>query len=122
MQCRKWRPKKEGEDKEHCIFLCTPTIYGDPPKIIFDKKVPLTCKKFAKVYGLCNIGPSPKKLKLGLNSIEKQVLELFKPFTNKNGYHYSFNNNPKLVKHIEELWMITHHCVKMLTTRISTKL
>jgi len=120
MQRRKWKPKKKGEGRKHYIFLCTPTICGDPPKIIFDRKVPLTRKQFAKVYGLCNIGPSPKKLKLGLDYIEKKVLELFKPLTKKNGYHYSFNNNLELVKHIEELWMIAHHRMKMLTMQIST--
>jgi len=83
-------------------------LFADPPKIIFDRKVPLTCKQSVKAYGLGSIEPSPKKLKLGLNYIKEEVLELFGPFTNKNGYHYNFNNNLELVKHIEELWMITH--------------
>jgi hypothetical protein len=77
-------------------------------------KVPLTRKKFA--YGLCSIGPSPKTLKLGLDYTEQEVLELFGPFTNKNGYCYSFNNNLELVKHIEKLWMITHQHTEMPTT------
>jgi hypothetical protein len=60
-------------------------------------------------------------LKLGLNYTEKEVLELFGPLTNKNGYRYNFNNNPKLVKHIEKLWMIAHQHTKMPTMRIINK-
>jgi predicted DNA-binding transcriptional regulator AlpA len=58
-------------------------------------KVPLTCKQFAKVYGLYNIKPFPKKLKLGLDYIKEEVLELFGLLTNKYGYICNFNNNPK---------------------------
>jgi hypothetical protein len=60
-------------------------------------------------------------LKLGLDYTKEEVLELFGPLTNKNGYRYSFNNNLELMKHIEELWMIAHQHMKMPTTRIINK-
>jgi hypothetical protein len=60
-------------------------------------------------------------LKLGLDYTEEEALELFGPFTNKNGYHYNFNKNLELVKHIEELWMITHQHTEMPTTQIINK-
>jgi hypothetical protein len=60
-------------------------------------------------------------LKLGLDYIEKHVLVLFGPLTNKSGFCYSFNNNLELVKHIEKLWMIAHQHTKMPTTQIINK-
>jgi hypothetical protein len=100
---------------ENTLFLYVHPLFMDPPKIIFDRKVPLTHKQFVKAYGLCSIEPFPKKLKFGLDYTKEEVLELFGPFTHKNGYR-SFNNNLKLVKHIEELWMIAFQCTKMPTT------
>jgi hypothetical protein len=106
---------------ERIASLYVHPMFAYPPKIIFDKKVPLTHKQFIEAYGLCNIGPFPKKLKLGLDYTKEEVLELFGFLTNKNGYHYNFNNNLELVKHIENLWMIAHQHTKMPTMQIINK-
>jgi hypothetical protein len=53
------------------------------------------------------VGPCPKILKLGLN-YSKEILELFGQIANKNGYKYCFSDDEELIKHIKELWMVTH--------------
>ncbi len=55
------------------------------------------------MYDLCNIGPLPKALKLGVDYSEEEILELFGPLISKNDYRYYFNDNQELVKCVEEL-------------------
>jgi hypothetical protein len=61
---------------ESTIFLYVHPLFVNPPKIIFDRKIPLTCKQFVDAYGLCSIRPFPKNLKLGLDYTKEEVLEL----------------------------------------------
>jgi hypothetical protein len=84
-------------------------LYGKPPKIIFDKKVQMTYSQFANNYNFCNKGTNPKRLKIG-KDCTKEVQALFRAYNSKNGYHYCFNKNEVLIKHVEELWMKTHQC------------
>jgi hypothetical protein len=44
----------------------------------------------------------PKNFRIG-----KEVEALFKPYTFKNGYKYSFSDE-KLISSVETLWMATH--------------
>jgi hypothetical protein len=61
---------------ESTISLYVHALFINPPKIIFDRKIPLTCKQFVDAYGLCSIKPFPKNLKLGLDYTKEEVLEL----------------------------------------------
>lgn len=71
-------------------------------------KLPLLRQQFEEVYCLSNIGPSPKRLKLGLNYSKDKVQALFRPHGNKNGYRYCYSDDKGLIKYVEELWMIVH--------------
>jgi hypothetical protein len=79
-------------------------LYGKPPKIIFDKKVQMTCCQFVKKYNFCNKGTNPKRLKIG-KDYTKEV-QVLKAYNSKNGYRYCFNKNEVLIKHVEKLKLI----------------
>jgi hypothetical protein len=61
-------------------------LYGEPLKIIFDRRVFVFHKRIVEVYNLCSEGPSPKSLKLSKDFQKEEVHELFGPFVSKNGY------------------------------------
>ncbi len=89
--------------------------YGEMPKIIFDRKSSVTCKQFHEKCGLCNTSSSPKCLKIGKDYTEAEVVELFGPCINKNGYRYYFLDDEKLIAKVEALWMIDTKRPKCLT-------
>jgi hypothetical protein len=97
-------------------------LFAEPLKLIFNQKLPVTCKQFAKVYDLNNIRPCPNILKLKFDySKEEFWNQLFGPTINKNGYKYCFSDDEKLIKHIKEQWMVMHQHPKVLSTRMINK-
>jgi hypothetical protein len=56
--------------------------------------------QFAKKYGFGNKGLSPKMLKIGKDYIEEEIQALFGPCNTKNGYHYCFSNDERLITSI----------------------
>jgi hypothetical protein len=59
-------------------------------------------------YNFCNTCINPKRLKIGKDYIDEELQALFRPNNNKNGYQYLFSEDEKLIKQVEELWMIVH--------------
>jgi hypothetical protein len=93
---------------KNIILPYTHVLFVEASQIIFDRKLPLLCQQFEEVYNLSNIGPSPKRLKLGLDSSKDKVRALFGPHGNKNGYMYCYSDDKELIKYVKELWMIVH--------------
>jgi len=59
-------------------------------------------------------------LKIGKDYTE-EMKALFGPCNHKNGYYYCFNENEKLIKHVEKLWMKAHERTQVSNTRLINK-
>jgi len=60
----KTKPHKIKLEGESIVSPYVHPLYGEPPKIIFDRCVLVSHKQFVEVYNVCNKGPSPKGLRL----------------------------------------------------------
>jgi hypothetical protein len=72
-------------------------LYGEKLKIIFDKKNEVSWKSFWKKYGI-----TPKRLKIGKEIEEKEVVALFGPCS-PNGYEYYRNEDEALIAKVKTL-------------------
>jgi hypothetical protein len=77
-------------------------LYGEKPKIIFDKKNKISWKSFWEKYGI-----TPKRLKIGKEIEEEEVVALFGPCS-CNGYNNYHNEDETLIARVKTLWMIMH--------------
>jgi len=71
------------------IARATTICYIDPlcgtkSNIIFDKKIELSWKLFWENYGICNEDITPKRLKIGKEIEEEEVVALFGPYSCNN--------------------------------------
>ncbi len=82
-------------------------LYGTTPKTIFDKKTELSRRSFWEKYGICNEGITSKRLKIGKEIEEEEVVGLFGPCS-CNNYKYCHNEDEALISRVETLWMIMH--------------
>ncbi len=89
-----------------------PTCYVDPLhgtklNIIFDKKTELSWRIFWEKYGIYNKGITLKRLKIGKEIEEEEVVTMFGPCS-CNGYRYCHYEDEALISKVETLWMIMH--------------
>jgi hypothetical protein len=77
-------------------------LRGEKPKIIFDKKNKVSWRSFWENYGI-----TPKRLKIGKEIEEEEVVALFGPCS-RNGFRYCHNKDPALIIRVKTLWMIMH--------------
>jgi len=94
-ECGKWDDVKEQGVRvkfERVDTQWTPPLYAKEPMLLLDSEnaVPITCKSFEEFYGLCNEGPSLKRLKIGRDVTEAEVEKLFGPCNGKNYYRYNY--------------------------------
>jgi hypothetical protein len=60
----KTKPHKIRLERRSALLSYVHPLYGEPPKIIFDRCVHVSHKQFVEVYNFCNKGPFPKSLRL----------------------------------------------------------
>jgi hypothetical protein len=95
-------------------------LYGTKPDILFDKKTELSRRSFWEKYGISNEGIIPKRLKIGKDIEEKEIIALFEPCS-RNGYKYYHNDDEALISKVETLWMILHQRTQVPNTRMINK-
>jgi len=96
-----------GKNTKVKIEESTLSYYIDPLcgkklKIIFEKKNEVSWKSFWENYGI-----TPKRLKIGEEIEEEEVVVLFGP-CNPNCYEYYRNEDEALIAKVKTLWMIMH--------------
>ncbi len=64
-------------------------------------------KEASRKSGISNEGITPKRLTIGKEVEEEEVVVLF-GFCNRNGYKYCHNEDEVLIARVETLWMIMH--------------
>lgn len=99
----KKKVKNEGRPS-----LWVKPMYGIQPNMIFDRKNHVIQKQFAKMYGICNKGTSPKHLKKGMDFQRVDIENIFGPCHNKIGYRYTWSKDEEIIGDIQRLWMIVH--------------
>jgi hypothetical protein len=77
------------------------------PDIIFDNKIKLLHKTFWEKYDISNEKIVPKRLRIGKDIEEEEVVTLFSPCSH-NGYKYCHNEDEDLIIKVETLCMIMH--------------
>jgi len=85
-------------------------LYGEKLKIMFEKKNEVSWKNFWEKYGI-----TPKRLKIGEEIEEEEVVVLFGPCSS-NGYEYYCNKDEALIAKVKTLWMIMHQRTQVLNT------
>ncbi len=85
--------------REGAVSTWVEPLYGEKPKIIFDKKNVVSRTLMFEKYGFCYQGLSPKQLRIGRDLEEAKVEALFGPNISKNVYRYCHKNDEDL-KHI----------------------
>jgi hypothetical protein len=80
-------------------------LYGTKLDIIFNKKTELSRESLWDKYGICNKGIAPKRLKIGKEIEEEEVVTLFGPCS-RNDYKYCLIEDKALISRVETLWMI----------------
>ena len=85
-------------------------LYVEEPTLLLDLEnaVPISRKSFEEFYGLCNKGPSLKRLKIGRDVTEAEVEKFFGPCNGKHSYRYNYREDERITKEVERLWMICH--------------
>jgi hypothetical protein len=74
----------------------------------------MNCNVFTQTYRLVYEGFSTKGVKVPININLEDVSKKIGPIINKNGYNYTYLNDPTYIEKIELLWMIVHHKLYLL--------
>ncbi len=106
------RVKLEGEHvfKSTKEGLPLPTfmaqVYATIPNL--GNGSPMNQSDFAQTYRLVYEGFSLKGVKVPIDISLEDVSNFFGAIINKNGYNYTYLNDPMYIEKIEVLWMIIH--------------
>jgi len=98
---------------EATTFSCyVDPLYGEKLEIIFDKKNEISWRSFWEKYGI-----TPKRLKIGKEIKEEEVVALFGPCS-CNGYRNCHNDYETLIARVKTLWMIMHQRTQVLNNQM----
>jgi hypothetical protein len=81
------------------------------------KRIELSCQSFWEKYGISNERITPKRLRIGKEIKENEVVGLF-GLCSCNGYKYCQNEDKALITKVETLWMIMHQRTKVPNIRM----
>jgi len=74
-------------------------------------------QSFWEKYGIFNEGIPPKRLRIGKEIEEDEVVALF-GLCNCNGYRYYHNEDEALIAKVETLWMVMHQKKQVPNTQM----